>query len=81
MKSLAYLAWFASACALALAQPNTPAPAATPSEWRIPGTESFVMRSSVVQRDYEIMVALPHKYSESSGVPYEWLTWCALWSS
>ena len=36
-----------------------------PPEWRLPSTESFVMRSSETDRDYEIMVALPRSYSGS----------------
>ena len=35
------------------------------AEWRIPSTESFIIHSSIAQRDFEIMVALPRGYSES----------------
>ncbi len=65
MKTLACLAWFAGAVALALAQANRDQSAPTQGEWRLPGTESFVMRSPIVQREYEIMVALPRGYAES----------------
>ena len=69
MKTLAYLAWFAGACALALAQTNKSEPSVGEGEWRIPGTESFRMHSSIVKRDFEIMVALPRKYSGSGKHP------------
>ena len=38
-----------------------------PSEWRMPSTESFVIRSRAAHRDYQIMVALPRGYSQSQA--------------
>ena len=37
------------------------------TEWRIPSTESFIIQSAVAKRDFEITVAVPRGYSESSG--------------
>lgn len=69
MKTLAYLACFACAITLASAQPNSSQPTPAQGEWRIPGTESFTFTSAIVQRDYEIMVGLPRKYSGSGKHP------------
>lgn len=51
-------------CALSIALATCERPDTRP-EWRIPLTESFTLRSSSVQSDYEIMVALPRGYDES----------------
>jgi hypothetical protein len=36
-------------------------------EWRIPWTESLTIRSAVNERDFEVTVAVPRGYAESSG--------------
>jgi predicted alpha/beta superfamily hydrolase len=42
-------------------------PADRQKEWRIPSTESLIIRSAVAQRDFEVTVAVPRGYSESSA--------------
>lgn len=37
------------------------------TEWRIPDTDSFIVRSSPGAREYEIMVARPRAYAKSDG--------------
>lgn len=37
------------------------------SEWRIPATDSFVIHSAAAQRDFQITVAVPRGYKESSS--------------
>jgi predicted alpha/beta superfamily hydrolase len=37
------------------------------NEWRIPGTDSFIIHSSLARADFEVTVAVPRGYSESSG--------------
>ena len=62
---------FAAACNTTLApisDASTPSTSANhKTEWRIPATESFIIHSSVAQRDFEVTVATPRGYSESSG--------------
>ena len=53
-------------CTLALFAAASESPNRRP-EWGIPFTESFVVRSSVEQREFEIMVALPRRYAESDA--------------
>lgn len=36
------------------------------AEWTLPSTESFIIRSSVTNHDYQIMVALPRGYDDST---------------
>ena len=36
-------------------------------EWRVPSTESLIVHSTVAGRDYQITVALPRGYSESTA--------------
>src|SRR5205823_2056965 len=62
---------FAFACTTRVqptSDPSTPSTSANrQTEWRIPSTESFIIHSSVAQRDFEVTVAVPRGYSESSG--------------
>jgi len=37
------------------------------SEWRIPSTDSFVIHSAAAQHDFQVTVAVPRRYAESSA--------------
>lgn len=37
-------------------------------EWKMPSTESFVLRSTASQHEYQVMVALPGRYAESGAL-------------
>lgn len=41
--------------------------AAGRTEWKIPSTESFIVRSSADQREFEIMIGLPRHYAKSEA--------------
>src|SRR5262245_4988994 len=61
---------FAAACTTRERPPYGPATTLTSpieqTEWHIPSTDSFVIHSAAAQRDFQITVAVPRGYKDSS---------------